>query len=78
MGGCYRLLSHFLELEIIIRGDASDGDDEAREVDRGKDVFENDVGSGDGNHFLENAANTEGDDACSLQKSKLGGGHQER
>lgn len=72
-----RILAHLRDLDVIVRRDASDGDEEAGDVDGGEGVVENDAGGGDGDDFLEDTTDAEGDDGGALQKGEFGGGHEE-
>ena len=72
-----RLSPHLRDLEVIIHPDAGDRHDETRNVDGREGVVEHDSGGGDGDDFLEDAADGEGDDGGAFEEGEFGGDEAE-
>ena len=69
--------AHLRDLDVIIGGDTGNRNEEAGHID-GSEGIVKDEGSGrNGDNFLEDAADAEGDDGGALQEGEFGGGHEE-
>lgn len=71
------LLSHLLDLHIVVGSNTANRDDESSQVDGGKWILEYEVCRSNRNDFLEDAANAKGNDRSALQQSKFGRSHEE-
>ena len=71
------LLSHLPDLDVVIRGNGADGDEQARDVDDSEVIVEDETRGGDSDDFFEDAGNGQRDDGCALQEGEFGGRHAE-
>ncbi len=69
--------AHLRDLDVIVGGDTGDSDEKAGDVNRGEGIVKDEGGDRNGDDFLEDAADAEGDDGGALQEGELGGGHEE-
>ncbi len=72
-----RLPPHLRNLEVIICGNASDRDEETRDVYGRQLVVEDYSSGGNGDDFFEDTADGESDDGGALEERKFGGCHAE-
>lgn len=54
--GRFRVTTHLRDLDIVVRRDTGDSDEQAGHVDRGKGVVKDDAGGRDSDDLLEDAA----------------------
>lgn len=67
-----RLLAHLGDFDVVVGGDADDGDEKAGEVDGGEGIAKDEGCGGNSHDFFEDAADGEGYDGGALQKAGRG------